>query len=210
MGLLTANPTWEKTMKIPTSGGSAPTDAQTGNAASTQPDETTTDTPDKGFPEATPIAEMTDAQQAAYWKAQSRKHESEAKARSDYDALKAEVEKFRAANQTDAERAIEDARNESRAAALAEVGTRVVDAYLDARLGDKSGAVKVGINHAAFVDESGDLKLDELTEYLETIAPAEAKPTRDPHQGTRPPQSGPSAADRGRAEAARRFNKTKS
>ncbi|MGV0042027.1 hypothetical protein [Mycobacterium colombiense] len=34
---------------------------------------------DKGFPEGTPLAEMTDAQQAAYWKHHARRHEDTVK-----------------------------------------------------------------------------------------------------------------------------------
>ena len=63
-----------------------------------------------GFPESTPIADMKPEHQAAYWKHQSRKHEDTAKARADYEAIKAERDQLKASTQTDAEKAITDAR----------------------------------------------------------------------------------------------------
>lgn len=60
-----------------------------------------------GFPADTPVAEMTQEQQLAYWQHQSRKHERRASSRADYDQLKADSEelaRLRAESQTDAER----------------------------------------------------------------------------------------------------------
>lgn len=44
-----------------------------------------------GYPDGTPVAEMTDKQQASYWKRQSRKHEGRLKDLGDVDALVAKA-----------------------------------------------------------------------------------------------------------------------
>lgn len=70
---------------------------------------------DLGFPADTALAEMTDAQRAAYWKHHSRRHEATASARADYDALKADsvaLAALRAANLTDDEKKLDEARRD--------------------------------------------------------------------------------------------------
>lgn len=67
------------------------------------------DTPpdDKGFPESTPLAQMTAEQREAYWKHQARKHEQRARERADYDDLKAKAAKLdeiEAANKSELEK----------------------------------------------------------------------------------------------------------
>ncbi len=46
------------------------------------------DTSEPAYPANTPVAEMNDAQAAAYWKAQSRKHEQRVKALGSADEIK--------------------------------------------------------------------------------------------------------------------------
>lgn len=63
-----------------------------------------------GYPDATPVASMEPAEQAAYWKHQSRKHEARASQALPADELealraaKAELDTRKAAELTDAER----------------------------------------------------------------------------------------------------------
>lgn len=56
---------------------------------------------DLGFPQNTPVAEMTDAQASAYWRNESKKQQKIAEARKDYDAIKAKHDEFVAAHATD-------------------------------------------------------------------------------------------------------------
>lgn len=68
-----------------------------------------------GFPDETPVAQMSAEHQAAYWKHQSRKHEKRSKLADD-DTLDA-AQKWRAqqaANQTPDEKAVQDARDAGR------------------------------------------------------------------------------------------------
>lgn len=74
---------------------------------------------DLGFPKDTPVAEMTDAQQAAYWRHQSRKHEGRATEWTKLGKTPAEVqqelEKLRQQTMTDQEKAVEEAKNTGKA-----------------------------------------------------------------------------------------------
>lgn len=90
---------------------------------------------DKGFPEHTPVAEMTTEQQAAYHRFQSRKHEGRAKDWADAfpgktaAEIKVIVEKAEADRRnllTLDDKTLEDARAEARATALAEIGPKAV------------------------------------------------------------------------------------
>lgn len=78
---------------------------------------------DRGYPENTPLAEMTTEQQVAYWKHQSRKHERRANERADYEQLAEKASKWEEAQRagmSDTERALEEARAQARNDALRE------------------------------------------------------------------------------------------
>jgi hypothetical protein len=71
--------------------------------------------PDLGFPKDTALEQMTVEQREAYWKYQARKHEKTAKARDNYDQLKADSEELARVRQesaTDQEKALDEARRE--------------------------------------------------------------------------------------------------
>jgi hypothetical protein len=146
--------------------------------------------PDKGYPENTPLAEMTVEQQAAYWKAQARKHEAEAKRRGDYDSVKAKAEQFdalEAASRTEHEKAVADARTEADKAARADerakLGGQLVAAHLRAaltgRLGDDQiTALVEGADTARFLT-AADSTVDTaaVTAWVDRVAPkGEQKP----------------------------------
>lgn len=142
-----------------------------------------------GFPADTPVAEMTQEQQVAYWKHQSRKHERRAGERSDYDQLKADSEelaRLRAANQTDAERALEEAREEARREGEnlgaqrylrdAVIGrfqrlTGMDDAETTEAFGD------LGIDPAQFVKDDGEIDVDRIGKLAARVTPGGATKT---------------------------------
>jgi hypothetical protein len=71
-----------------------------------------TEDTDKGFPEKTPLTQMTPDEQIAYWKDKARKHETRASSQSDYEALKqkaTEFDKLTEAQKSDLERLQGDA-----------------------------------------------------------------------------------------------------
>lgn len=86
---------------------------------------TDSDGKDLGYPKDTPVAEMSDAQQAAYHRYHSRKHETRYKSLvgdRTPEQVKADLEeiaKIRREQQTPSEKAINDARDEARKEAIA-------------------------------------------------------------------------------------------
>jgi hypothetical protein len=156
-----------------------------------------------GYPENTPVAEMTDAQRAAYYKHQARKHEQRVKAMGDYDQLKKAAEEYQRlveASKTDAERAVEAAREEGRASALAEVGAQLVEAQFTAltagRMTDEQrDAVLDGLDRSRYLTD-GRPDVDRLRTLVDSIAPAQptAPTRRDLGQGARQGSVAPSLA----------------
>jgi len=135
---------------------------------------------DKGFPENTPIADMTVEQQAAYWKHQARKHEDTAKARRDYDTIKAERDQLKSSTQTDAEKALEEARtaarNEAAAEARSHFASQLVAAEFKAALAGKRSSDEVKallepMDLTKFLTPEGEVDTDKVTNYAAGIAP---------------------------------------
>lgn len=148
---------------------------------------------DKGFPADTPLAEMTAEQREAYWKDKARKHETAAKARADYDAIKAERDQLRAAGMSESERAIEQARTEAREAAKAEARNEfaglLVAARLEAALAGRMPAEKIAsqvefLDTAKFLTESGEVDTDKVKQYADGLVP-DGKQWPDMGQGRR-------------------------
>lgn len=99
---------------------------------------------DAGYPANTPVAEMTDAQAAAYWKAQARKHENRntewqrLSGGKTPDQIKAdldEVAKLRQEQMTDAQRQVEEAKQQTRTEAAREFGAAAARVALEFALG---------------------------------------------------------------------------
>jgi hypothetical protein len=171
---------------------------------------------DKGFPADTPVAEMTDAQQAAYWKHQSRKHENTAKARADYDALKARAAKadeLEAATATETDKAIKAARDEAAAETLRAAAPRLVRAEFRAAakgvLSDEQrDALLEDLDLTKYLTDKGEVDEDKVARKVTAFAPAGnnggsgGRP--DMGQGRRAGAT-QSKASAGKAEAARRF-----
>lgn len=103
--------------------------------------------PAKGFPENTPVAEMKPEEQAAYYKALSRKHENRA------NTSHAELEKIRNANLSDTEKAINEAKAAGAAEATKNFGIELAAAKLEAA---GVPADKVGdLNLSSVLDDDG-------------------------------------------------------
>lgn len=140
------------------------------------------DPSDPGFPANTPIAEMNPAEQVAYWKHQSRKHEARANERGDYDALKekaAAFDKVQQASESEHEKALRETREtamaEGRKAAMAESSTATVRALLEGALkmrGQSAEEIAQSTKHvdlASFVT-NGDVDHDAITGLVTRLA----------------------------------------
>lgn len=164
-----------------------------------------------GYPDNTPVADMPADQQAAYWRYHARKHETTAKARGDYDDLKAkadELEKLKREQMQPDEKALAEARDQAAKDAetkiRSEYAAKLVDAEIKAasagRMDDTQREVLLdGLDRTRFLTEAGDVDTDKVTAYVNAIAPAGEKRATDLGQGRRDgkPAGGVSAgADR--------------
>ena len=172
-----------------------------------------------GYPDKTPVADMEPAHQAAYWKHQARKHESRADARQDYDAIKTERDRLRAAGQTEQEAAATAARVEGEQAAAQKYGVRLVAAEFRAAAAGRIvngqpldvAELVQGINASYYLTDTGEVDTDKVTRFIDGIAPATTSatgtpPPRFPDLGQgRFPVTPTSKRDAGVAEAHKRF-----
>lgn len=111
--------------------------------------------------------------EAEKWQSLARKHEDRAKANS--SAAK-ELEEFRRQSMTEQERAIDAARAEARAEAIAEFGGRLAEAEFRAvaagRMSDEQVATLLeGVNLARFVGDNGEVDRAAVARFVDGIAP---------------------------------------
>lgn len=144
---------------------------------------------DLGFPADTAVAEMTSDQQIAYWKHHSRQHEARAKSRADYDQLKADSEelaRLRAENQTEAERALAEAREEARregenlgAARYLADAVKAKFQHLTGKSDEEVATAFAHVNAQSFTTDQGDIDSAALTAFAATFG-ATAGPQTPP------------------------------
>lgn len=152
---------------------------------------------DLGFPKDTPLVEMTEKQQVAYWKHHARKHEGVATSRADYDQQKADAEKWRQAqdqNKTPDQKAIDDAvnaaREETRKEELKKLAPRLVNAEFKSLAKDVPkellDAFLEDVNHALYLNDDGDVNTEKVQKRVDALTPkGVAAQRRDNHQGYR-------------------------
>lgn len=160
--------------------GSTPTDPPNDAPPADNSNPTPSDTPklnEHGYPENTPIKEMTADHQAAYWKYHAQKHERRSKEREDYDDLKAKLEQYEQSNMTDAEKQIQQAREEAKAEVAQQYQGRIVDARLRGSLAGRGlddDAIDQRlsfIDHKAFLSDNGEVDSDKVNAFLDASAP---------------------------------------
>lgn len=168
------------------------------------------------FPDKTPLASMTEPQKTEYWRHKAQKHEKSAKARADYDDVKAERDRLKAAGQTDAEKAAEKAVTEARADERARVEAETRDKYASQLVGAEFKAALAGkrdpkdiasliegLDITKFLTATGEVDTDKVTNYAAGLAPSG---TSWPDTGAgRRGGSRAKPGDAGAAEADRRF-----
>lgn len=147
-----------------------------------------------GFPDATPVKDMSEGQQAAYWKHQARKHEDRVKTMSDYETLKAERDALKSKHLTDDEKALDaattSAADKARAEVRSEYAARLVTAeFRAANSGripaDKLTAVLDGIEPTKFLTADGEVDTDKVQTFVDGIAPTKSEKWPDMGQGRR-------------------------
>lgn len=177
-----------------------------------------------GFPVETPVAEMTQEQQTAYWKHHARKHEGAVKAYGGKTPQQiADLENQLATLQTERmsaeEKAIADAVSKAQESTRAEVEQEWQSKYHTARLEAVAGTVLTDkdqlksfmsiVDTSKFVGEDGDIDTEAVMGHLTAIygQPREFGSALPQHRNwgqhsTRPP--GSSGIEQAHAELAKR------
>ena len=120
------------------------------------------------FPPSTPVADMTAAQQAAFyryhWHLEKAAREKASKAKTEAE------EAARLAGLTDAEQKIEEARRAGAEQARKEIGDELVEYMFWANVGKLSEAelndILAGVNKATFMTDDGRPDQDKIKRYL--------------------------------------------
>lgn len=143
--------------------------------------------PDKGFPENTPVKDMTIEQRAAYYEHQARKHEDRnkdllkitgGKYGNDLKALLDERENLLKDKLTDSERAIEDAKSQVRDEVTREFGPKSVRTAFELLLSDmdeqeRNDAIDL-LDLTKFLNDAGDVDTAKVRKFADTLtAPAD-------------------------------------
>ena len=140
---------------------------------------------ENGFPADTPLEQMTVEQREAYWKDKAQKHEKRAKARSDYDQMKADSEELaalKAANATAEEKALEEARRQGENIGAGRYLKEAVKGRFQGITKKTDDEIEVIFEHvdaASFTDEKGDIDTVKLAAYAATFGSPD-KHTEDP------------------------------
>lgn len=175
---------------------------------------------DRGFPEGTPVAEMTDAQKAAYFRHQNRQADNKlAKFNGvtpeDVAAMQAKIQELESEKLSADERTLHDATNKAASDAQAAAEATWRPKYQAAQL--KSIAAQVLTDSeklksfmsitdpALFAGEDGEIDESKVTGHLTALLGQGGKPPEPPQWGqTSGYVPGQSAKDAGIAEARRR------
>jgi hypothetical protein len=179
---------------------------------------------DLGFPRDTPVAEMDDKQQIAYWKYHSRKHEGTANSRSDYDDQKALADKWRAheeANKKPEQKVVDDAVNAARAEELRKAAPRIVLAEFKSVAADEGVALSLvklfleDVDPLKYLNKDGEPDTEKIEKKVKALGEnagskgkgnAGGRKREDTHQGYRK-NDGATGIDNGRSLFAERNKK---
>lgn len=175
-----------------------------GTTTEQQPTDTAPGT-ERGYPEGTPLEQMTPDQREAYWRHHSRHWESRAKQAPSVDELKdlrtkaAEFDKVRQAQMTELEKAN---------ATIAELQVKTAGFELTEMRRQAAKAAGLPTDDAEFITaatpEDAKAQAERLKERLGTAGTGTGTDTDGHDQGHRRQQK-PSGKDAGLAEARRRF-----
>lgn len=185
---------------------------------------------DKGFPEGTPLEQMTEPQRTAYWQHYARKHENAAKAfgtltPQQVKDMQAENDALKTAQLSASDKAIKEARDEA-ARSAAEVAKAEYLPQIQALqvksiasqiiTGDQLNAFMAIVNPAALVGADGAVDETKVMGHLTAMYGTQQSQSSTPGQRWQnagqfsPPPPGAKPGSAGQAEAEKRFGTKKS
>lgn len=161
----------------------------TNDSTDETPDESGTDTTDTG---KTDDKGHGDAE--ALKRALDRERTERREADKERKALKAELDKIKAASMSDTEKAIADATAKVRAEVMAEVGSTLVDAEFRAASAGFTldvDALLESLDRSKFMGDDGKPDKARIGEFVSKLAPARRSAATDTGQGARKDGTGP-------------------
>jgi hypothetical protein len=175
---------------------------------------------DLGYPKDTPTAEMTDKEQAAYFKHNSRKHEGRLKSLigdRTPEQVKADLEAYaqlQKEQQTPAEQALAAARDEGKKEAIASERNKAATAIFRGALeaggieGDDLDELVSNFNVSTYITDDG-VDTTKITNFAKRFSTEPGKGKRDPDfgGGKRRQHQNTDRGSAGKAEAQKRFGK---
>lgn len=195
--------------------------------AAPEPPATPSPTSEKGFPEGTPLAEMSDSQRAAYWQHYARKHEDTVKAFNGLTPqqvkdLQAKNEELEAKSLSADEKALKQATKEAGEAARKEAAAQYLPQIQALQVksiassviqGDKLNAFIALANPSACLGDDGQVDESKVMGYLTAMYGEPEKPSNNQRwqnfgQFAPPPPAG-KPGSLGKAEAEKRFGTKK-
>lgn len=137
-----------------------------------------------GYPENTPIKEMSPEHQVNYWKYHSRKNENLLKSsvsKEEHDRVKLELDNIKRAALPEAERVQADAQAAAKKAALTALAPKLIRAEIRAATAGKVTAQQIDealefVDERKFLDQNGDVDPDKVTRYASGLLPSEPPP----------------------------------
>lgn len=152
-----------------------------------------------GFPDDTPLAEMSVDQREAYWKHKARKHENTVKALpKDLEAIKSDAEKWRQSQLTPDQAKDEELRNsireEVRKDLLKQNAPKLVSAEFKTLVGDAIPAKTLkafldDMDHTKYITDDGEVDTERVKNRVKDLVPEEPAPSNRrqsrTHQGVR-------------------------
>lgn len=129
-----------------------------------------------GFPSETPVADMTETQQTAYWRFTAKKKTKELEGidLTKLQADAAELATLKAANATDQDKALEEARREGEVIGAEKHLKTAVRAKFQLLTGKTDEEVETTFAHVdalSFTDDKGEIVAEKLKAFADTFGP---------------------------------------
>jgi hypothetical protein len=128
-----------------------------------------------GFPSDTPVADMKPEEQVAYWRNESKKQQKRADGMSDYEQRKADSEELarvKAANATEQEKAVEEARKQGENIGADKYLPDAVKGRFQALTGKTDEEVDTAfafVDPKSFLDDKGVIDATKLKAYADVF-----------------------------------------
>lgn len=130
---------------------------------------------DRPYPQGVPLDQMSDGDQAKFWKWHARQHEQRLRSMGDYDQVKTQLGQLQQMTQTEWQRAVLEAENRGRTSAMEQAGQQMVavafqGAAKDRMTPDQIHAAISRLDTRTFV-HGGQVDVASIQAYVDTIAP---------------------------------------